>query len=960
MLRPVAAQTSRFARQLSTKIAFVALGMALPATAQQYSISTVAGGANPATPVAATSISIGQPRRTAVDSKGNVYFSSGNSIFKLAGGTLSLVAGNSRAGFSGDGGPAVNAQLNAPQGMAIDSSGNVYIADTNNNRVRVVTTNGIINTFAGNGLIGSPLAFGDGGPANQANLQLPGGVALDSKGNLYIADTGDNLIREVTTDGIINTICGDSLPGFSGDGASPLNAEVHSPEDVAVDSSGNVYIADTFNAAIREITLSNNEINTIAGNATVGYSGDGGLATSAGLIEPYAISLDSKGNVFIAEPPDGRIRQIQAASGSTTNCATNGSTQPCASLYIITAVGNGVLGFAGDGGQAVKAEINQASGVAVDSSGNFYLADAFNNRIRKIDTSGVITTVAGSGVYSYSGDGGPATSAQLFAPHAAAVDVNGNLFIADTDNNVVREVTSKGVISTIAGTGASGSSGDNGPATAATLNLPQGVAVDLSGNVFVADTANSRVRKISNGTITNYAGNGTAGYSGNGGSATGATLNTPVGLAVDKSGSLYIADQGNNVVRMVSAGGTITTFAGNGTQGYSGNGGPATSAQLNGPQGVAVDSSGNVYIADTLNSVIREVTPNGVIQTIAGTGIAGYSGDGGLAIAAQLGSPTSVGVDVAGNLYVTDSGTRVRKIFTSGIINTIAGTGALGYSGDNGPAASATFHGATGLTVDAKGNVFIPDNFNNAVRQLTFTGSNLSIAAITNGASNQTGAIAPGEVIVIYGTNIGPATAVGYQLTSGGQLSTSIGGTSVYVNGAPAPMLYASLFQVSAIVPFGVTGSSAYVFVQNQGQTTVPVIVNVAPTAPAVFTLNASGTGQAAAFNSDQSVNSAANPAKAGSIVTLFITGAGATNPPSTDGSFATLPLPLPVAQVTVAIGGKQATVDYAGASLGTINGITQVNATVPSGLSPGGVPVIVQVGNTASQGNVTIAVSGN
>ncbi len=329
--------------------------------------------------------------------------------------------------------------------MAIDGSGNIYIADTNNNRVRIVTTNGIINTFAGNGLIGSPLAFGDGGPANQANLQLPGGVALDSKGNLYIADTGDNLIREVTTDGIINSICGDSLPGFMRRWRRALNAEVHSPEDVAVDSSGNVYIADTFNAAIREITLSNNQINTIAGNGSVGYAGDGGLATSAGLIEPYAISLDSKGNVFMAEPPDGRIRELTISN-----------------LFIITAVGNGVLGFSGDGGQAVKAEINQASGVAVDSSGNFYLADAFNNRIRKIDTSGVITTIAGSGVYSYSGDGGAATSAQLFAPHAAAIDANGNLFIADTDNNAVREVNSKGVISTIAGTGVAGSSGDNG------------------------------------------------------------------------------------------------------------------------------------------------------------------------------------------------------------------------------------------------------------------------------------------------------------------------------------------------------------------------------------------------------------------------------------------------------------------------------------------------------------------
>jgi uncharacterized protein (TIGR03437 family) len=919
------------------------LALAFPVAAQQYSISTVAGGANPATPVGAGSISIGQPRRTAVDSQGNVYFSSFNSVFKVAGGTLSLVAGNSRPGFSGDGGPAVNAQLNAPGGIAVDPSGNVYIADTNNNRVRIVTTNGIINTFAGNGSIGSPLAFGDGGPANQGNLQLPGGVALDTKGNVYIADTGNNLIREVTTDGIINTICGDSLPGFAGNGGAPLNAEVHSPQDVAVDSSGNVYIADTANAAIREITISNNQINTIAGNGTAGYSGDNGLATSAGLIEPYAVALDSKANVYIAEPPDGRIRELTVAN-----------------LFINTVAGNGVLGFAGDGGPAVKAEINLASGVAVDSSGNLYIADAFNNRIRKVDTGGNITTIAGSGVFSYSGNGGPATSAQLSAPHGAAVDLNGNLFIADTANNVVREVTSKGVISTIAGTGTAGSSGNNGPATAAQLNLPLGVAVDVSGNVFVSDSANASVRKISSGTITAYAGNGTPGYSGNGAAATSAMLNTPVGLAVDKSGNLYIADQGNNVVRMVSAAGIISAFAGNGTQGYSGNGGPATAAQLNGPQGVAVDSSGNVYIADTLNSVIREVTPNGIIQTIAGTGIAGFSGDGGLATAAQLGSPTSVGIDAAGNLFITDSGTRIRKIFASGIINTIAGTGTLGYTGDNGPATNATMHGATGLAVNALGNVFIPDNFNNAVRELTFTGSNLSIAAVTNGASNQTGAIAPGEVIVIYGTNVGPATAVGYQFTSGGQLSTSIGGTSVYVNGAPAPMLYASLYQVSAIVPFGLTGSVAYVFVQNQGQTTAPVIVNVAPTAPAVFTANASGAGQAAAFNSDNSLNSAANPAKAGSIVTLFVTGAGATNPPSTDGVLAAVPLPQPVAPVTVAIGGKQATVNYAGGSPGTVNGVIQVNATVPGGLPAGAASVIVQVGNTATQGDVTISVSGN
>ncbi|HEX3877472.1 MAG TPA: hypothetical protein VHW24_10830, partial [Bryobacteraceae bacterium] len=865
MLKPVARALSS-AHFLPKLALLAAASFGCAAWAQTYTISTVAGGSTPSLPATATSVAIGQPRRVALDSKNNIYFSSGNSVFKITNGQLSLLAGNSRAGFSGDGGPAVNAQLNAPQGIAIDATGNVYIADTSNNRVRIVTVNGIINTFAGNGQRGAPLAFGDGGLANQANLYLPGGVAIDSNGNLWIADTGDNLIREVTTDGIINTIVGDSLPGYAGDGAAPINAEVHSPEDVAVDSSGNVYIADTGNAFIREVTFSNNQINFIAGNATIGYAGDGGLATSAGLIEPFSVALDSKGNVFLAEPEDGRIREITISNHD-----------------IITAVGNGVLGFTGDGGSALKAEIHQASGIAVDSSGNIYIADTLNNRIRMVSTSGTITTIAGNGSYSYSGDGGTATSALLFAPQAVAADPAGNLYIVDTDNDVVREV-SKGVITTIAGNGTSGSSGDGGAATSATVNTPQGIAIDSSGNIYISDTANARVRKISNGTISTVAGNGTASYSGDGGSATGASLNTPVGLALDKAGNLYIADEGNNAVRMVTPGGTISTIAGRGTQGYSGDGSAATAAQLNGPQGVAVDSAGNVYIADTLNDVIRQVNSKGVIVTIAGSGFPGYSGDGGPASASQLGGPRSIAIDAAGSLYVSDGGTRIRKI-TGGIISTVAGSGKLGYAGDAGIATLAAFNGATGIAVDSNGNVLIADSSNNAVRELTPNGSGLSIAAVTNGASNQTGSIAPGEVIVIYGSNIGASSLTTYQFTSAGQVSTSLAGTSVYVNGAAAPMLYTSPNQISAIVPFGVTGSSAQVTVLNQGQTTAPATVNVAQAAPAVFTLNASGTGQAAAFNSDKTLNSASNPANAGSIVTLFITGAGATNPPSNDGT---------------------------------------------------------------------------
>jgi uncharacterized protein (TIGR03437 family) len=262
--------------------------------------------------------------------------------------------------------------------------------------------------------------------------------------------------------------------------------------------------------------------------------------------------------------------------------------------------------------------------------------------------------------------------------------------------------------------------------------------------------------------------------------------------------------------------------------------------------------------------------------------------------------------------------------------------------------------------VDSTGDIFIADAANNAIRELVFTGSGLSISAVTNGASNQVGSIAPGEVLVIYGSNIGAASLTTYQLTGAGTVSTSLAGTSVYVNGVPAPVLYTSPNQLSAIVPFSVSGSTAQVFVLNQNQSTAPVTLNVAPSATAVFTANGSGLGQAAAINQDNSVNGSAHPASSGQIVTLFITGAGPTNPPGQDGLPAAAPLPIPLLPVSVAIGGQSATIKYAGASQGTVAGITQVNAVVPGGLPAGNASVIVQVGSAASQGGVTVAVSGN
>jgi uncharacterized protein (TIGR03437 family) len=919
------------------------------ALAQQYSISTVAGGAPPATPAAASSISMGQPARVALDAKGNVYFSSSNCVFKIdSTGTVTLIAGTSRAGFSGDGGPAVNAQLNAPQGLAFDPNGNLYIADSRNNRIRQVI-GGIITTFAGNGTIspgGGPSAYGDGGPATSAQLHLPMGVAVDNNFNVYIADTGDNTIREVTTDGNIATIAGDSFPSYQGDGGLAINAELHSPEDVAVDSSGNVYIADTANAYIREVTISTGDINYIAGDGSIGFSGDGGYATSAGLIAPFALTVDSSGNVYFAENGDNRIREINAKT-----------------LDISTVAGNGTPGYSGDGSTASSGQLNSPTGVAVDSAGNLYIADSLNCRIRKVASGGNISTYAGNGTLSYSGDGGAASQAQLNTPQGVAADAAGNFYIADTLNNVVRKVSPNGTISNYAGKGSAGNSGDGSAATSAQLNGPQGLAVDASGNLFIADTLNAKVRKVStSGVITTVAGNGTAGYGGDGSAAASAQLNLPIGVAVDSSGNLYIADFGNSRVRKVSASGAITTVAGSGSFGYSGDGGPAAKAQLNGPQGVAVDTAGNLYIADTENNLIREVTPGGLIATVAGSGVAGYSGDGGPATSAQVGNPVGLAVDAAGNIFTADASTRVRQIYPNGLIATIAGNGSRGYSGDGGLATQAQLNTPSAIALGSNGNVYVADAANSAVRLLQYAGNGLAIGAVTNAASNLSGPVAPGEVVALYGSGLGPAGLSQYQLDpTTGLVDTNLAGTSVIFGGTPTPVLYTSATQVGVVTPYSIAGSNVQVFVEYQGQTSAPVTLPVAAVAPALFTADSSGKGQAAASNQDGSVNGAAHPAKVGSYISLWLTGAGQTNPAGVDGMPGAAPLPQPVAAVTVTIGGKVTVVQYAGQAPNAVAGVMQINAQIPSGIQAGNaVPVVVQVGSVNTQAGVTVAVSGN
>jgi trimeric autotransporter adhesin len=335
-------------------------------------------------------------------------------------------------------------------------------------------------------------------------------------------------------------VAGTGSYGYSGDGGLATSADFSSPDDIAIDASGNIYIADAANNRIRLVTKSTGIISTVAGTGSSGYSGDGGIATSAALNYPRGVTIDASGNIYIADTYNHRIRMVTKSTG-----------------IISTVAGNGSYGYSGDGGLATSALLYNPRGVAIDASGNIYIADTFNHRIRMVMLStGIISTVAGTGSYGYSGDGGIATSAKLYYPYGVAMDASGNIYIADTFNHRIRMVTkSTGIISTVAGTGSYGYSGDGGIATSAKLTHPQGFAIDASGNIYIADADNHRIRMVtkSTGIISTVAGTGSSGYSGDGGIATSAGLYYPRGVAIDASGNIYIADYSNHRIRMFSS-----------------------------------------------------------------------------------------------------------------------------------------------------------------------------------------------------------------------------------------------------------------------------------------------------------------------------------------------------------------------------------------------------------------------
>jgi uncharacterized protein (TIGR03437 family) len=876
---------------------------------------------------------------------------------------IETVAGSAPVG---DGGLAINAQLGAIQGVAVDRQGVVYLSDTDHNRVRRIGLDGVITTVAGTGDAGFS---GDGGPGFQARLNLPYGLAVDRAGNLYIADLGNNRIRRVDAAGTIATVVGNGIYGNSADGVPAADARLLTPRNVAVNAVGELYFSEFEGHRVRKAGP-DGLIATVAGTGWPGTDGTTDRAVRSPLSFPAGLTFDQAGALYIADSSNNRIQKV-TPDGAVSTCVGEGGTlisQPLAvavdlagTIYVVDIspdvralqtsgrwfdfAGGNVSGFSGDGRLAASARLASPRDV-VAANGKVYIADGV--RVRMVDEKGVIHTIAGDGFLNAVGDSGPAADAILVRPTATSFDSFGNLYIADTDGQRIRQVTPAGMIGTLAGTGVAGYGPEPGPASSTQLKAPAGIAATPAGAVWIADTNNQRVRLVdANGLVQSVVGTGHPGSAPEDSPAGSAELRAPSGVCLDPSGAVYIVDSGNNRILRLSEG-RVSTAAGSGAPGYSGDGGDAKRAGLNQPRACAVDWRGNLFIADTENNRIRKVDVSGVIATLAGSGEKGGFGDEGPAAAAALSGPYGVAADGDGNVYIADTGNhRIREVTTDGVIHTIAGQYGAGWSGDGDLAVKALLNAPSGLALDGAGILYFADAGNGRVRRLVplaeqgpQTGG-VSALTATNAASLLQGPVAPGELVSLFGEGLGPASGAAGAFDAAGSLPLALAGVEVRFDGEPAPVLYAQAKQVNVQTPYRVFGrSSTHAQVFYLGALAGVADLAVADAAPAFF---------AVATNQDGTLNTASAPVARGEIVVLYATGEGLTDGANLTGKAATFPYAKPKLPVRVTVGGGAlAEILYAGCAPGWA-GLMQVNARLPGGLATGAQPVKLTIGGAAS-----------
>jgi hypothetical protein len=601
---------------------------------------------------------------------------------------IRTLAGLSPAGYVNATGTA--AFFNGIAKVAVDASGNAYVADTYNCAIRKITPAGVVTTFAGAADRSCRSADGTG---TSARFFWPSGIAIDGAGTLYVADTNNHTIRQITPAGVVTTIAGLAGNPGSTDGTGSA-ARFNSPAGIAADAGGTLYVADTFNHTIRKITPGG-VVTTLAGLAGSPGPTDG-TGSAARFRFPQGVAVDGAGTVYVADPGNVLIRQVTSAGVATTLAGT------------ANAPGSA-------DGTGAAARFSFPGGVAVDAAGTVYVADSGNNTVRQIATGAVVTTLAGT-----AGQFGPAdgtgTAARFNGPTGIAVTSDGTLFVGDTGNSTLRKITAGAVVTTLAGYNGSFASTD-GTGRGARFALPLGVAVDPSGNTYVADTRNSTIRKITPwGSVTTLA--GLAGSTGStDGTGSAARFFAPNGIAVDNVGTIYVADSANHIIRQVTAAGVVTTIAG--TAGAPGNlDGTGSAARFNTPRAIAVDSAGTLYVADSNNHTIRRIAAGGVVTTLAGApGASGWVDATGNA--ARFSNPLGVTVDNAGTVFVGDSGNNsIRQITSAGAVTTLAGNGPSSGGFLDGTGTAARFSRPAGIAVNSTGTLYVGDTGNNAIREI--------------------------------------------------------------------------------------------------------------------------------------------------------------------------------------------------------------------------------------------------